>query len=244
VSRVLTAFLRAIASQLHPRMLALLLGPFVIAVVFWLAVAWFVWDPLVDALRALFFGGAGPLDWIFARMAAFGLGDLKGAATALAALMLLVPVMLVSALLLVAIVSMPAVNLHLGAGAYRDVLRRGRWNALGSAGSALWASAVFVAGYVATLPLWLVPPLGFVVPWLWWGWLTARVMRYDSLVEHADPDELRELVRSNRHEYLALGLLVSALNYVPPLFLVTPVLGALAFGHYSLSRLRESRAAG
>jgi hypothetical protein len=210
--------------------------------VFWVGVAWFVWDPLVDALRALFFAGSGPLDWIFGRMAAFGLGDLKGAATALAALMLLVPVMLASALLLVAIVSMPAVNLHLGGGAYRDVERRGRWSAFGSAGSALWSTALFAVGYVVTIPLWFVPPLGFVVPWLWWGWLTARVMRYDSLVEHADPAELRALVARERHGYLALGLLVSVLNYVPPLFLVTPVLGALAFGHYSLSLLRDERA--
>jgi hypothetical protein len=40
---------------------------------------------------------------------------------------------------------------------------------------------------------------------------------------------------------MVLGLACAALNYIPPLFLIAPVLSALVFGHYSLSRLREMR---
>ena len=39
MSRVVTAFLRSLLSQLHPTVLALLLVPLVVAVVFWAAVA-------------------------------------------------------------------------------------------------------------------------------------------------------------------------------------------------------------
>jgi len=81
------------------------------------------------------------------------------------------------------------------------------------------------------------------VPWLWWSWLTARVMRFDSLVEHADARERKAAIASRRAEYFVLALLVTALNYVPPLFLITPVLSALAFSHYSLALLREQRTA-
>ena len=52
------------------------------------------------------------------------------------------------------------------------------WNVIRSIG-------VFVVGYLLTMPLWLIPPLALIVPWLWWGWLTASLMRFDSLVEHA-----------------------------------------------------------
>jgi hypothetical protein len=110
------------------------------------------------------------------------------------------------------------------------------WNAVSS-------SLLFVAGYLVSLPLWLVPPLALVVPWLCWSWLTARVMRFDSLVEHASAAERRAAIANRRGEYFVLALLVTALNYVPPLFLVTPVLSALAFCHYSLAALREQRAA-
>jgi hypothetical protein len=105
------------------------------------------------------------------------------------------------------------------------------------------STVLFVLGYLVTLPLWLIPPLALVVPWLWWSWLTARVMRFDSLVEHATAAERSASISGRRRDYFLLALLVTLLNYVPPLFLVTPVLSALAFAHYSLALLRRQRAA-
>jgi len=155
----------------------------------------------------------------------------------------LVPMMFATAVVLVAVFAMPVVIRFLGGGAYRDVERRGSLALAASVWNALSAGVLFVLGYLATLPLWLIPPLALVVPWLWWSWLTARTMRFDSLAEHASGEERRAAIALQRREYFALALLVGALNYVPPLFLVTPVLSALAFGHYSLALLRERRAA-
>lgn len=243
MTRVVTAFFRAIASQLHPKMLALLVVPFAVAIAFWIVVALFAWDPLVEFLRLQFFEGDGVINWIYSWAASFGLEGIKAVLAAAVALMLLVPLMFVTALLLIAVFAMPAVNLYLGGGAYRNVERHGSWSVAASLWNAFSGTLLFLIGYLLTLPLWLLPPLGFVIPWLWWGWLTARVMRFDSLVEHADPEERHALIASHRHQYFALGLLVTALNYIPPLFLITPVLSALAFGHFSLSLLRDRRTA-
>jgi hypothetical protein len=68
-------------------------------------------------------------------------------------------------------------------------------------------------------------------------------MRLDSVIEYADAGERRLLLARYKRDYLALAMLVSVLNYIPPLFLVTPVLSALAFGHYSLAALRAERKA-
>jgi hypothetical protein len=136
---------------------------------------------------------------------------------------------------------MPVVIRHLGNGAYADVERRGSLALAANLWNVFRSLALFVIGYLLTMPLWLIPPLALVVPWLWWGWLTARLMRFDSLVEHADAGEREALIRSDRRHYLLLGLAVALLNYIPPLFLVAPVLSALVFAHYSLSRLRERR---
>ncbi len=241
MDRALTAFLRAIASQLHPKMLALLLVPFAVAVVFWAVVALLVWDPLIEWLRVQFFEGPGVANWIYGQAERFGLEGLRGVVTAAVGLMLIVPLMFVTALLIIALFSMPAVNRHLGAGPYRDVERRGSWSLVANLWNAVVATLVFLVGYLVTLPLWLIPPLGFIVPWLWWGWLTARLMRFDSLVEHADPGERAATISGQRRPYFLLGMMVTALNYIPPLFLVTPVLSALAFSHYSLALLREER---
>jgi len=243
MDRAVTAFVRALASQLHPKMLALLLVPFVVAVVFWGVLALLAWAPLLDWLRSAFFEGGGVAAWIVGRVEGLGFDGFDELLTVALALMLVVPLMFVTALAIIAVFSMPAVNRHLGSGAYRDVERRGSWSVPASAWNALAGTAIFLAGYLLTLPLWLVPPLAFFVPWLWWGWLTARLMRFDSLVEHADPKERRALIARQRGRYFLLGMMVTALNYIPPLFLVTPVLSALAFAHYSLAVLRDERAA-
>lgn len=241
MDRALSAFLRALASQLHPKMLALLLVPFVVAVVFWGVVALLLWTPLIEWLGVALFEGDGALAWTYAQAERLGLAGLRDVVAVAVALMLVVPLMFVTALVIIAVFSMPAVNRHLGDGPYRDVERRGSWSVAASAWNALAGTAIFVTGYLLTLPLWLVPPLAFIVPWLWWGWLTSRLMRFDSLVEHADPQERRALIARHRGRFFALGMMVTALNYIPPLFLVTPVLSALAFAHYSLAVLRDER---
>lgn len=241
MQRVLSAFLRALVSQMHPKMLGLLLLPFVMALVFWILVAWWVWDPLNDWLRDALFGAARNglvAGWIDAT----GVSGWGAWLSALVAVLLLAPLMFVAALIVVSVAAMPVVNRHLSQSAYRDVARGGGWSVAQSLWVAVSGVVVFALGYALTMPLWLVPLLGLLVPWLWWSWLTARIMRFDSLVEHADPSEREALIGRHRREYLALALLVTALNYVPPLFLITPVLSALAFGHFSLSALRQFRA--
>jgi len=241
MTRVFRAFGKALISQLHPRMLALLLIPFAVALVFWLLVGWLVWDPLVTWLRVEFFENQGMVRWVFEQASRFGLAGLQGTIVVVMALMLLLPLMFVTALLITAVLAMPVVNQHLGAGAYRDVRRQGSWSVAASLWNAVSSAVVFMLMYVMSLPLWLVPLLGLVLPWLCWSWLTARVMRFDSLVEHADAQERGVLIARHRRAYFGLGLLVTALNYVPPLFLITPVLTALAFGHFSLQALRDAR---
>lgn len=242
MDRVLKAFGRSIASQLHPKMLGLLVLPFVVSLLFWILAAWLVWTPLTDWLAAALFEG-GWLGGFYGWAQGIGLGGIRDWIPALIALLLVVPASWVTAIAIVAVFAMPLVMRFLVARDYPGVARRGTGSPLPGLLNVLVAIPLFAVGYLLTLPLWLIPPLALVVPWFWWSWLTARVMRMDSLVEYADPAERRAIEARYRKEYLLLAMLVSALNLVPPLFLVTPVLSALAFGHYSLAMLAERRAA-
>ena len=223
-------------------MLALLVVPFAVAVAGWILVAWFVWTPFTDWLEYAMFDAGGPLSGIYEFASRFGAGALRGVLSSLIALLAVVPLMFATAVALVAVLATPVVTRHLGGGHYRDVARRGSWSIAASIWNALSSLSVIAVLYLLSLPLWLIPPLAFVVPWMLWSWLTARMLRFDSLVEHADPKERAVLIARHRRAYLVLGLIVTVLNYVPPLFLVTPVLSALAFVHYSLACLREARA--
>ncbi|HVL55723.1 MAG TPA: EI24 domain-containing protein [Burkholderiaceae bacterium] len=241
MTRAAAALLRAFVSLLHPRMLLLLLLPLVVAIVFWVLAAWLLWEPVTAWLAAAIFDGTGTLGQIYQWSLGWGLGDVRAVLPALIALLLLFPLMGVTAVLLTALFAMPAVLRHLQAGPYRDLERRGGFAIAASGWNAVSSTVLFALGYLVTLPLWLIPPFALLIPWLWWSWLTARVMSFDSSVEHADAAERRTLLAGERNGYLILGMMVSALNYVPPLFLVTPVLAALAFAHYSLAALRERR---
>ena len=182
MERVLKAFARAVLSQLHPKMLALLLLPFVVSIVFWVGTAALAWDPLTGWLSASLFDD-GWLASVAGWAEGIGLGGLRSWIPALIAILLVVPASWVTAVVLVAVFAMPLVMRFLAGRDYPGGARRGTQSPLPGAWNAVAAVAVFAVGYLATLPLWLIPPLAFVVPWLWWSWLTARVMRLDSLVD-------------------------------------------------------------
>ncbi|MGE0800015.1 MAG: EI24 domain-containing protein [Lautropia sp.] len=238
---VVAALGRGIASQLTPRMLALLIVPFLVAIGFWIVSAWLLWDPVTLWFQAVLFQGDGWMARGYRWLSQYGLAGLKVWLPNLFALLLLVPIAIASALALIALLAMPMVVRLLGNGPYADVERRGSLAIAPNLWNVAKSLLQFAVGYLLTLPLWLIPPLALVIPWFWWGWLTARLMRFDSLVEHASVAERRELIHDDRRRYLLLGLATAALNYIPPLFLIAPVLSALVFAHYSLARLREFR---
>jgi len=112
-----------------------------------------------------------------------------------------------------------------------------------SAWNALVASLWFGALLVASLPLWLVPPLWPALPALLLGYLNYRVFAYDALAEHASADELGQILREDRAPLFALGVAVALAGHVPLLGLFAPLYGGLAFVHYGLARLDALRTA-
>lgn len=243
MTEVFAAFGRAVRSQFASRMLWLLLAPFAVAFISWMLTAWLIWDPMMQWLdqSAKHSGYLRPA-WEF--LSRFGLEPVL---PFLFIVLLVFPLVFGTAMALITVIATPVVTRYLGAGEYVDVQRRSNAfdaRALGtSVGNSVKSLLIFLIGYVVTMPLWLVPGLILIVPWFWWSWLTSRMLRVDSLMDHASAEERNALIKSNGRQFFALGGLVSLLNYVPPLFIIAPIFGALAFGHYSLAALRRLRGA-
>ena len=109
-----------------------------------------------------------------------------------------------------------------------------------------------------------MPPLALVLPPLIWGWLTARVMTYDALADHASAEERRTLATRLRWPLLAIGVITGLSGAAPSLVwasgalsvVLAPVLiplavwiytlvfafAALWFTHYLLAALQALRA--
>jgi hypothetical protein len=260
---LLRSFGRALASVFHPRMLWLTFAPFFAAVVLWGAILWFSWQTLIGATRNWLEGWSFSttlyrlFDWL-------GFSSLHAAVAPFIVVAIAIPLIVVTVLLLIATLSMPAVIKHLSARQFAslEMRRGGSW--YGSLMHALWTTFVCLIVLVITLPLWLIPPFFALIPPLLWGWLTYRVMTYDALALHASSDERRILVRRHRLPLLLIGVASGLLGSLPTLLwassvwliVLFPVMtaatiwiyafilvfSALWFGFYCLRALQRLRA--
>lgn len=234
---MLKALVDAFSDLLHPRMLWLVVWPLGVAIVLWVVVGAIVGDDVVHWLTTTVRASAAGewlARWVPLDAVTTGLGWLV-------LLALAVPLVLVTASVIVGLVSMPKMVAHVAARNFPALERRNGGTIAGSVGNALVAIGVFLVLGVLSLPLWLVPPLWPVLAAVLMGYLNQRLFRYDALSEHASAAEMMELFRRHRGPLFGLGVLVSLLSYVPLAGLIVPVLAGLAFIHYCLARLATLR---
>jgi hypothetical protein len=225
---VIVSFGRAMLSQLHIRMLLLTVLPFILSLALWGLVLWLGLQPLIDSVQHYFtvnnmFGISGSiLNW-------FSMGAFKTVLVPLIAMWALLPLMILTALVFVALIAVPAVLRHVAGRHYAHLTRKfgGSW--WGTLGTSLWCFLVFSVVWLLTLPLLLVPPLNFVIHPLLWGWLTYRVMAYDALSEHADNQERRTILRRHRWPLLAIGTATGIAGTAPTLLWLGGVLSWFFF---------------
>lgn len=211
---VLTAYGRALASQLSGKMLLLSIVPFLLSVALWGVLLYFALQPLIDYIGVLFqeYGGYQASGGL---LAMFGLGALKAIAVPLAAMLLLLPLMILSSLLFMGIVAMPAIGRHVGARQFAALDMKQGGSFLGSVALNLGSVLLFALLWLLTLPLYLFPPLALAAQVALWGWLTSRVMSYDALAAHASAGERQALMRIHRWPLLAIGMISGVAGALP-----------------------------
>lgn len=225
---LLTSFYRALLSQLHPRMLLLTVLPFIVAIALWGIALYFGLQPMIDQLYAWFsdydlFRSAGQM------LESLGLGSVRAILVPLIAMWLLLPFMIVSALVLVGSLAMPAISRHVGLRHYPQLEPRHGGSFLGSVWVSLSSFFVFVVVWLITLPLNLLPLFALFVQPVLWGWLAYRVMSYDALADYADRDERRTIVQRERWPLLAIGIVTGSLGAVPGLLWLGGVVSVILF---------------
>ena len=256
------AYWRAVAYCLHPRLMLWSLLPLLLAGGAVALLGWTYWEPAVAAVRdtleqwAL---TAAMLQWL----ETVGANQLRTLVGPMIVVALAVPVLVLLSLLLVATLMTPAIVRLVAARRFPQLeMRRGAsaWQSLG------WALACTVAALLALLlsvPLWLVPPLVLVLPPLIWGWLTCRILAFDTLALHASANERIFVLRRHRWALLFMGIVCGYLGALPsmmwalnaatlifaPLLVLASVwlytlifaFAALWFAHFTLAELQRLR---
>jgi hypothetical protein len=225
---LIVSFGRAMLSQLHIKMLLLTLLPFLLSLILWGVVLWLGLQPLIDSLQQYFtvnnmFGVSGAiLNW-------FSMGALKAVLVPLIAMWALLPLMILTALMFVALIAVPAVLEHVARRHFPQLAREHGGSWWGTLWTSLWCFLIFALLWLMTLPLLLMPPLNFALHPLLWGWLTYRVMAYDALSEHASADERRAILRLHRWPLLAIGTATGIAGTAPTLLWLGGVLSWFFF---------------
>ena len=236
------ALLRALISLFHPKIFSLMLWPPLLALILWLGLSFAFWGQMA-AWISQEFQTMDSVNWLFGWWP-FSL--LASSIGWVVLVLMFVPIVLISASIIIALVGMPIMLSHVAARDYPQLQRaQGVRHALhalvgGWLNVLLALGGLFVLG-VLSAPLWLVPLLWPVLPVLLLAWFDQRLLGFEALAEHADATERRAIRRQHWRSLMLLGVILAIIGFIPLLGLFSPVYGALAFIHFCLDALARQR---
>lgn len=229
-----SALRRAVSSLFRPGIFWHLVWPTLFAMFFWSIVFFFAWVPVTDWLTTWLSShfNLTPEGWFY--ITCFWL-------VRIAFLLLIVPLVWLTATLLVAAFGIPMMLEKVSAYDYGALQKRHGGSNLGSVWNAVRAGSQFFGLLVISLPLWLIPGMGLIIGIGLSAWLNLKAFGYDALMLHADREELAALPRRHRDSLFIIGTLSALLAYIPLLNLFAPALCGLTFVHYLLTALETHR---
>ena len=229
---VVLALMRSFASLRRGRIWLYVLAPALFSLILWVALAVWGLGLLVEWLL-----GNPPMTLLIG----WGLAWLATVLAYTGAWMAIFAGAYLTTSLLAAIVIMPLMLKQLAETDYRDVAPMGKDSFTAAAVNSIFASILFIAGWLLTLPLWIIPGLSLILPLLLMAWLNRRTFAYDALSMHATEVEWQSLRGQHKGPMFMLGLTMALLAHIPIIGLLVPALAALSFVHYGLETLRRSR---
>ncbi|AWW44401.1 EI24 domain-containing protein [Polynucleobacter paneuropaeus] len=229
VQQVVRAFGLALVGTMHPRMLWLSLRPFFIISVFWGCLIWLTWTPSL-AMLSSFLTNSILTNWIQDGLIWAGFDNARAWIAPFFFVMMIIPLIAISLLVLIAFTTVPAiVNSLCKQSLYSDLQSKRGGSLIGSLFYTFWSAFICLVLVMLTLPVWWIPPLFAILPPLFWGWLTMRLMSYDVLAGHASSEERDILIQQNRWSLLVMGIACGMLGAVPTFFWATSALALVLF---------------
>lgn len=233
MSGLILAFMRSLNTLGRGRAWAFLLAPAGIALVAWALLTYFGLERLTTLFLEL-----PPMNWV----ASWGWNGLAGFMARVGAWLTLLALAYFLAIALAGAWILPWQMAWLARAEYPQVAPLGRASLIGSTANSLWAGSLFLCGWLVTLPLWLIPGLGLILPVLWTAWLYRRTFAYEALSAHATREEWRRIRQEHSQPLLIIGLALAILSPIPLVGLLAPGFGAFVYGHFALGALARLRA--
>ncbi|MFM9883705.1 MAG: EI24 domain-containing protein [Burkholderiales bacterium] len=231
------ALARAGSGLLHPKMFLLMIWPLALSLALWITLAVIFGVQLFNGVEG-YLNHSSIYQWV---TSTWPLSLIAAGLLWLLMFLLAIPLVLVTATLLIGVLAMPIVVNHVAAKDYPSLERKQGGTIIGSVWNAVAALLWLVVLAIVSLPLWFIPILWPVIPVVLLGYVNQRVFRYDALAEHGSRDEMKRIIRTSRMPLLGLGMVLGLIGYIPILGFFSPVFSALAFTYYSFDKLAAMR---
>lgn len=222
------SFWRAAAYCLLPRVMFLSLLPLMLMGALAVGLGYFYWDVAVATLESGLENSAwlAPL-WRW--LEAWGGDHVARTLAPVVLVAIMTPLLVMVCLLVVATMMTPALVRVVAQRRFPVLERRQGGSMVAGLVWSLGSTLLALAALIASIPLWLIPPLVLILPPLIWGWLTYRVMAFDVLAEHATKQERVQLMQRHRAALLGMGVLTGYLGAAPTVVWASGVVFAAAF---------------
>jgi uncharacterized protein involved in cysteine biosynthesis len=234
--QVLLALVKSLHSFARPGLWRYLVLPPLVAGVLWLVAAVLWLGALIDWL-----GAETPLSWLASTLASWHLGWVATVLAFVGAWMILLTGAYLVAVMIAGVWALPAMVAQLAATDYADVTPRGRDSLLLAVGVTARATALYLLGWLLTLPVWIIPGMAVVHSFFWLAYLNRATFAFDALAVHASADEWQRLKTQHGGRFWLLGLIAAGLGHLPLIGLFAPALAAMSFVHYGFEALRAER---
>lgn len=234
---VFNALAAALKSLFHPKMLALVLWPMLFAASLWIGIAIFFWSDWVVAVSS-WLSTTPAEEWLLNGF----LAAASGYFITFILVMLLIPLIYVTALVITAVFAMPTMVNHVATRNYPALQRARGGTFWGSVINSVIAIGIYCIGWLLTLPLWLFSLFAAILPVILAAYLNQRLFRYDALADHASQQEFDQVMERAGGKLYLLGALAGLLQFIPVLNFFSPVYIGLAFIHLCLAELEKLRA--
>ncbi len=231
------ALARAGGGLLHPKMFLLMIWPLALSLALWITLAVIFGVQLFNGVEG-YLNHSRVYQWV---TSTWPLSLIATGLLWLLMFLLAIPLVLVTATLLIGVLAMPIVLNHVAAKDFPALERKQGGTIIGSVWNAVAALIWLVVLAIVSLPLWFIPLLWPVIPVVLLGYFNQRVFRYDALAEHGSRDEMKSIIRRSRMPLLGLGMALGLIGYIPLLGFFSPVFSALAFTYYSFDKLAVMR---
>lgn len=226
---------------LKPRILTYLLLPFLGSFIIWGFVTYLSWDWITGIGLGLFNS-----PWmqkfveIISPLVQFTENPLVAVIATVFILLIIFPAALITALFITSVVLVPLLVNELRKNEFPTLIKKSTSIFTGTSVSLAY-SVKYLASWIGSLPLWLIPGGAIIVPFLLIAWFNSRLLTWEILTEVATADEINSFVQFHSKKLFLLGVATAPLYYIPVLNLVAPVLTSSIFARYCLMALSDIR---